>query len=113
DVHIARDGEAIRSLGAWIGNNTLETRPWEPVIDLVRADFKRWEKLHPTLDGKRLIVQIVVGGRTQFLTKAQGMPDPIRIALTKEIKRFLWDNDDHVPRLSLEHLENPRELGGI
>ncbi|KAH9166360.1 hypothetical protein EDB89DRAFT_1857595, partial [Lactarius sanguifluus] len=51
--------------------------------------------------------------RTQFLTKAQGMPDPIREALTKEIRHFIWEDDDHIPCLGLNHLERPRGVGGI
>jgi hypothetical protein len=113
NVHIAQEGEAIRSLGAWIGNNTVETRPWEPIIDLVHNDLERWQKAHPTLDGKRLIVQAIVGGRTQFLAKAQGMPEQIREALTKEIKRFIWEDTTHVPRLGMNHLEETKEEGGI
>ena len=113
DIRIAKDGEAIRSLGAWVGNKTVETRPWEPIIDLVHNDFERWKKVKPTPDGKRLIVQVVVGGRTQFLTKVQGMPDDIRIALSKEIKNFIWEEQSHAPPLSIEQLENDKEEGGI
>ena len=113
NVHIAQDGEAIRSLGAWIGNETQEECPWEPIIDAVHRDLERWKSVHPTLDGKRLIVQAIVGGRTQFLAKAQGMPKRIRKALTKEIKNFIWEDDTHTPRLGLEHLENTKEQGGI
>lgn len=62
DVHIAKDGESIRSLGAWVGNETQEERPWEPIIDAVHRDLERWKAVRPTLDGKRLIVQAIVGG---------------------------------------------------
>ena len=113
DVHIAQDGESVRSLGAWIGNDTHETRPWEPIIDLVRRDLDRWNTVRPTLDGKRLIAQAIVGGRTQFLTKAQGMPAPIREALTKELRKFIWEEEGHTPRLGLPQLEAPVENGGI
>ena len=113
DVRIAKDGEAVRSLGAWVGNKTVETKPWEPIIDLVHNDFERWKKMRPTLDRKRLIAQAIVGGRTQFVTKAQGMPDNIRIALTKEIKEFMWEDTSHAPRLSMTHLESEKSIGGI
>ena len=113
DIWIANEGEAIRSLGAWIGNNTQETRPWEPIIDLVHRDLERWKSVHLTLDKKRLIVQAVVGGRTQFLTKAQGMPDTIREALTKEIQSFIWDDAEHVPRLGMNHLTETKDNGGL
>lgn len=113
NVHIAQDGEAIRSLGAWVGNETQEERPWEPVIDAVHRDLERWKSVHPTLDGKRLIVQAIVGGRTQFLAKAQGIPKRIRKALTNEIRNFIWEDENHAPRLGLEHLEKTKEQGGI
>ena len=112
-VRIARDREAVRSLGAWIGNNTIETKPWETIIDLVHKDLERWKTVHPTLDGKRLIVQAIVGGRTQFLTKAQGMPSGIQDALTKEIRNFIWDDANHVPRLGMTHLSCTKDVGGI
>ena len=43
-IHIAADGEAIRSLGAWIGNHTNATAPWEPLLDLVKKDLNRWNR---------------------------------------------------------------------
>jgi hypothetical protein len=39
--------------------------------------------------GRKLIVQAVVGGQTQFLTKAQGMPATVEKALTKLIRDFI------------------------
>ena len=65
------------------------------------------------LNGKRLIVQAIVGGRTQFLTKAQGMPDTIREALTKEIQNFIWDDADHTPRLGMKYLSDMKDVGGL
>ena len=112
-VRIAQDGEAVRSLGAWIGNDTVETKPWEPIIDLVHNDLERWKSVHPTLDGKRLIAQAIVGGRTQFLTKAQGMPSSIQEALTKEIRNFMWDDTNHIPRLGMTHLSYTKDIGGL
>ena len=113
DVRIAQVGEAIRSLGAWVGNKTIDSKPWEPIIDLVHNDVERWKSIHPTLDGKRLIVQAIVGGCTQFLTKAQGMQDTIWEALTKEIRNFIWDDENYVPRLGMNHLTNAKDIGGL
>ncbi|KAG2075456.1 hypothetical protein BDR04DRAFT_1126301 [Suillus decipiens] len=74
NIRLAKDGMPIRSLGAWIGNKVNNTTPWEPVLDKIKQRLLTWKKSHPTLNGKQLIVQMVVGGMTQFLTKAQGMP---------------------------------------
>jgi ribonuclease HI len=112
DVHIAADGEAIRSLGAWIGNKANDSAPWETIIDNTSKHLQRWKEVHPSIFGKKLITQAVVGGRTQFLTKAQGMPDTICEALTKVIKSFIWDSNAK-PRLSLSALQAQKGDGGI
>ena len=53
-----------------------------------------------------------MGGHTQFLTKAQGMPPHIEVALMQIIRDFIWDNDTH-PRISLEYLHRPINEGGL
>lgn len=69
-------------------------------------------KSHLTVYGKCLIIQAVVGGHTQFLTKAQGMPAHIEQALTKMICDYVWDNDTH-PRIGLNYLYYPLNEGGL
>ena len=88
-INITKDGEAVRSLGAWIGNKTRDLDPWEPILDNVSKALNRWKQAHPSMAGRKLIVQAVVGGRTQFLTKAQGMPATVEKALTKLIRDFI------------------------
>ncbi|KIK36516.1 hypothetical protein CY34DRAFT_94245 [Suillus luteus UH-Slu-Lm8-n1] len=104
NIRIVPDGHPVRSLGAWIGNKTDNTTPWEPVLNNINTALKRWKNGHPTLDGKKLIIQMIVGGMTQFLTKAQGMPKNIETALTKIIWGFIWDNV-RTPPINLEQLQ--------
>ena len=111
-IRIAEDGEAVRSLGAWIGNKTNDATPWESIVDKTHKNLERWKKTHPTMKGRKAIVQIIVGGYTQFLTKAQGMPPHIETALTKTIRNFMWE-DDSSPRIALELLQKPTEEGGL
>ena len=111
-IHIARDGEAIRSLGAWIGNNADDPTPWETALDKIRKKLELWKKSHPTIYGKRLIIQAIIGGHTQFLTMAQGMPRHIEEALTKMTRDFIWEQDT-APRMALEHLYKPINEGGL
>jgi hypothetical protein len=111
-VKIAVDGEAVRSLGAWIGNKTNDTDPWEPILDNVSKALNRWKKTHPSMAGRKIIVQTVVGGHTQFLTKAQGMPALIEKAFTKIIRDFMWEEDSS-PRIALDALQRPIEEGGL
>jgi len=112
DVRITPDGQAVRSLGAWIGNETRDATPWEPIVDKVSLTLQRWNKGHPTLFAKRHIVQMFAGGMTQFLTKAQGMPKHIEDALVKIIREFIWDSSTP-PTISLKKLYAPKESSGI
>ena len=111
-IRITRDGEAIRFLGVWIGNHTNDATPWEPILVRISKGLDGWRKSRPTMMGRKLIVQVMVGGHTQYLTKAQGMPSHIETALTKTIRDFMWE-DDSSPRLSLEMLQRPKSEGGL
>jgi hypothetical protein len=70
-------------------------------------------KKPPNPQGKQLIVQMIVGGTTQFLTKAQrGMPPEIEQRLAKRIRTFIWDHV-HVPPISMTTLSKPTLDGGL
>ena len=111
-IHIAADGEAVRSLGAWIGNKTNDTDPWEPILDNISKALNRWKKTYPTMAGRKIIVQTIVGGHTQFLTKSQGMPAMIEKALIKMTQDFMWEEDSS-PCIALDALQCPIEKGGL
>ena len=111
-IKITKEGESIRILGARIGNNSDEETPWEPIVDKVQQALKSWNRFHPTLDGRKLIIQITIGGLTQFLTKAQGMLKRIEDVLTKISRDFIWQ-DSANPRIALKTLYQPVEDGGL
>ena len=89
-IHITRDGTATRILGAWVGNEVNPTAPWKRIVETIKKDFKRWEARFPTLEGKRHVVQMIAGGKTQFLARAQGMPREIEDEIRKSITEFVW-----------------------
>jgi ribonuclease HI len=111
-IQIANEGDAIRILGAWIGNKINDLTAWEPILDKIKENLQRWKRTHPTLNGKRIIIQAVIGGMTQFLTQAQGMPQRIEAAINKIITQFIWD-ESSAPRIAAEHLQRPIEEGGL
>lgn len=111
-TRVAQDGEAVRLLGAWIGNNTDPEGPWANVLMTIERKLNVWAKRHPTLYGRKLAVSLEAGARTQFLAKAQTMPEPIEKKLTKLIAGFVWNGDAH-PRISRETLCKKIEDGGI
>jgi ribonuclease HI/exonuclease III len=108
-VRVAPDGHAIRSLGAWIGNGVNDATPWTPVLDSIQTSLQRWDRGHPTIRGKRLIVQMVAGGKSQYLTRVQGMPKEVTKRLVKMISEFMKSST----KIALETLYQPIERGGI
>ncbi|KAA1469622.1 hypothetical protein DENSPDRAFT_773523, partial [Dentipellis sp. KUC8613] len=111
-IRISPDGHPIRYLGAWIGNDVDDAVPWEPILDKMRTKLTNWLPSRPTLMGKRLIVQMVVAGSTQFLTQVNGMPKHIESAILTDIKHFLWPNRRSAA-ISLDTLYLPVKDGGI
>lgn len=111
NIHIAKNGEPIRILGAWVGNNVEQATPWTPVLEKIDSSLQRWGKSHPTIEGRRLIIQMVVAGMTQYLTKVQGMPILIEKQLLKQIRNFIW-NSDTIPPINISTLCAPITEGG-
>lgn len=111
-IKIARDQEAIRILGAWLGNNTNASAPWEPIMDKINKALNLYGWSHPTMNGRKVIAQIVVGGYTQFLTQAQGMPHHIEEAIKKTIKSFIWEESTS-PRIAINYLHCTVEEGEL
>jgi ribonuclease HI len=112
-IKIAKDGHPTRILGAWIGNDVDQAQPWAPILDKIKETLDQWASACPTLDAKRLIIQMVVGGMTQFLTKAQGMPPMITKRLITITQGFLWNGKKTPPGLSLQQLMKRHQEGGI
>jgi len=111
-IRIAANGTPVRILGVWIGNNIEDGAAWETILDKVRKRLNKWENIHPTFFRKHIITQAVVGGHTQFLAKAQGMPPNIEKAAMKLIKDFAWGKNKQA-RIVMETLHKPLGEGGL
>ncbi len=118
-VHVAQDGEAVRILGAFFGNGIDQVDVWTIVLNKIVAMRKplmevmaRWREGNATVQGKRHVVQMIIGGMTQYLTTVQRMPEMIVKGLTKIIRGYLW-NDRHTPPVAMEHVCLPVPQGGL
>ncbi|EJD33766.1 hypothetical protein AURDEDRAFT_30192, partial [Auricularia subglabra TFB-10046 SS5] len=89
-VRITTDKTAVRILGVFTGNEVDDGEPWLRVLRKVSDQLTRWDNSHPTLEGRRSLIQAHVGGGTQFLTAAQGMPPYILKKFQKLISDFFW-----------------------
>ncbi|OSC96279.1 hypothetical protein PYCCODRAFT_1345147, partial [Trametes coccinea BRFM310] len=112
DARVAREGEAVRILGAWVGNKTDHAMSWRPMVETIRRSLDRWNQRRPTLYGRRLIVNLELGSRTQFLTAAQGMPHTVEKELTDVAFQFMWNGQRHPP-VACDTLYAPVAEGGL
>jgi ribonuclease HI len=110
-VQIAKDSKWVRILGAPVGNHFEAELLWSPTIEKIRKSLKTWSKARMTFQGKRIVIQMTVGGMSQFRTAVQGMPQAVIKELNLMIRDFIWDGKR--PLISLEHLHQPREEGGL
>ncbi|KAI0685470.1 hypothetical protein C8T65DRAFT_546944, partial [Cerioporus squamosus] len=119
-VNIAGDGEPVRILGAFIGNGVEQCEVWTPTLAKLEGVLDRWKQGISTLEGRRHVVQMFVGGMTQFLTDVQAMPVQVQKQLERSdggsgqriLRKYLW-NDRVVPPVSLEHAHADFERGGL
>ncbi|EJD46496.1 hypothetical protein AURDEDRAFT_19202, partial [Auricularia subglabra TFB-10046 SS5] len=109
-VKVVRDGEAIRILGAWPGNGVEHAEIWSTKLDKLNATLDRWEKTSPTAFGKGIISKIIIGGHTQYLTAAQGMPDDVQDRIEKITVDFFWgEGKKHL--INIDTLRKPLNEG--
>ena len=75
-----------------MGNKIDNENVWSVQLDKIDHSLKRWKRSNPTIEGRKLIVQIVVGGMTQYLTQVQGMSLATEKKLERKIKKYVWED---------------------
>ncbi len=118
-VHVAQNGEAVRILGAYFGNGINQVGVWSLVLTKIMAMrqplmkvMARWRAGHASIQGRRHVAQMIVGGTTQFLTMVQRMPNAIVMRLNKVIRGYLWDDRVNTP-VGMKHVYLPVSKGGL
>jgi hypothetical protein len=71
NIWTTREGECVRILGAWIGNNFTIDKPWLPLLAKIEKRLEIWGKSKPTMEARRHIINMAPGGITQYLTQVQ------------------------------------------
>ena len=92
-IHIAKEGELVRILGAWLGNGIDQATTWAPIVEDCCKRLARWGAACHSMEGRQLIIQMQVAGVTQYLTKVQGMPREVETLLNKHIRNFTWNHE--------------------
>ncbi|KAJ7102970.1 hypothetical protein C8R43DRAFT_833113, partial [Mycena crocata] len=110
-IHIAKDGEAVRILGAQVGNRVDIDASWIPTIEKIDSALERWGRSHPTLEARRHIAQITFGSMTQYRTQVNGMPKSVEKLLIKKQRDFIWAGAKSSP-VQKGMLQAPLDEGG-
>ncbi|KAF8298176.1 hypothetical protein DL93DRAFT_2122662, partial [Clavulina sp. PMI_390] len=110
-VTIAKDGEPTRFLGAPIGNRLDHSQIWNQVTATIKKKLEWWEKKWPTMIGRKFITEMSVMNKTQFLTRAIGMPEKTEKCLSNMTWKFAWGSEA-TPTISNRHLYQDISNGG-
>ena len=110
DIRIVPDGQTCRILGAWIGNNVSDNTPWPGVMEAIAQDLTHWNLSNPSPEGRRHIINMTIGGRTQYLSRVQGMPVDVEHSLITMEHNFLWEGKR--ARIAHETMILPVNHGG-
>ncbi|KAJ7131491.1 hypothetical protein C8R43DRAFT_837046, partial [Mycena crocata] len=111
NIHLAKDGEGVRILGAQVGNKVNISATWTPTIEKIDSALERWGRSHPTLEARRHITQITFGSMTQYRTQVNGMPKEVEKLLIKKQRDFIWAGKKSSP-VQKEMLQAPIDEGG-
>ncbi|PPR04574.1 hypothetical protein CVT24_012027 [Panaeolus cyanescens] len=115
EIKIAEEGQPTRVLGTWVGYDIDQIAIWNKTIEKITNTLKRWERGHPTQEGRRLILGMYVTGMTQYLTRAQGMEEIPLARCEKIVNTFMWgkeEEDKTHPTIRLSILQEPIQHGG-
>jgi hypothetical protein len=110
-LNIAEEGKATRILGAWVGNGIEEQAIWSLILEKVEKSLQRWENWHPSIEGRKIIIERTIGSMSQYLTSAQGMPKEIEDILSAKSRKFIWDGEGK-NSVSMDILNAPVAKGG-
>ncbi|PPR07432.1 hypothetical protein CVT24_007227 [Panaeolus cyanescens] len=114
DLRIAKHSEAVRILGAWIGHKVDNEAIWNKTIDNINSTLQRWECSNLTQEGRHLITNMHIAGKTQYLARVQNMPKSIEKRLERITRNFMWGSKKtkYIPPVKTTILSKDKESGG-
>jgi ribonuclease HI/exonuclease III len=111
NIPIVQEGDCMRILGSWVGNEMDIEKPWKNVLKKIESSLENWERCHPTMEERRHIVNAVQGAMTQYLMTVQDIPETTLEELDRNIRRFVWGDKTQSP-VRADYLFAPIEKGG-
>jgi len=91
-TRIVKDGESMRTLGAFVGNGITQYPKWNIILEKQKAVLEMWEKHRPTLFERIMILKALAQSRALFLAMVSGMPMDIADQMASLFHGFLWEH---------------------
>ncbi|KAK0458374.1 hypothetical protein IW261DRAFT_1304351, partial [Armillaria novae-zelandiae] len=111
ESQIVPDGQAVRSLGCYIGNHIEEYEKWNEIAKKCESITTAWKQLHPPFSSRVMLTQSLLIQRTQYLATVNALPPKIEKTITKTIYDFIWD--DKKGYINREGTLAPIKSGGL
>jgi len=112
NVKIIKEGEAMRTLGTWVGNKINTYPQWEKILEHQRRTMEKWSKSRPSYKGKEVILKALVQSKALFLATVNDMPKDIQEKMTKQMKDFMWNNKEK-GLMKWEDITQEKAKGGL
>ena len=110
-LKIIKDGEQMRTLGAWVGNGATITKQWDSIITTQQRICDIWQGNNLSFRGKELILKALIQSRAAFLATVNGLPKDVEKRMTKMYKEFMWKGKRGL--MSWNQIIATRKEGGL
>jgi len=111
EIHIAKEGEAVRILGSWQGNKVNIQDKWNEMMEKQLKTMKWWNFHYPSVMGRVLIVKALVISLAYYLMTVNGITRKCLLAMEKNIRHFIWNG--RKGQIAWERAILPVKEGGI
>lgn len=111
-ITIIKDGEPMRTLGAWVGNMSDTRLQWDRILEQQQKIMDTWSKMNLPFGGKELVLKALIQSRALFLATVNGMPKDIMHTMKKQMRSFMW-NGKRRGDVMWESIIRRRDEGGL
>ncbi|CCA75615.1 hypothetical protein PIIN_09606, partial [Serendipita indica DSM 11827] len=89
-IKIAKDGESVRILGSYQGNNANTEAPWNEITRTQNKIMNLWAQAHPSASGRVMLAKSLIVSRAFYLMTVNGITKPQLNEMEKSIRKFIW-----------------------
>ena len=112
DKKIIIEGESMRTLGSWVGNQKSDALQWSKIEKSQEKVLEKWKRFNLTTKGKELVLKSLVQSKAIFMATVNGMPKEVEDNLKNKYHSFLW-NEKPKGLIKWEQAIAKRSEGGL